>query len=74
MPSQITIEYLSFLNNYLTAVYFTPDLGWRYTIVLRDGSFFQHYDLYSSAAEAYDVAKNIIHLVVSCDRESQSFF
>ena len=72
MPSQIKIERLCTINGYLTAVYHTPILGWRYSIVLQDGSFFQPYDLYSSAAEAYDVAKSIIELVVSCDRESTS--
>lgn len=64
------IEYLNIINGYLTAVYFTTDLGWRYTIVLQDGSLFQPYDLYESSAEAYEVAKNIIYLVISCDREN----
>ena len=32
------LEYLNIINGYLTAVYFTAQLGWRYTIVLQDGS------------------------------------
>lgn len=68
------IEYLNIINGYLTAVYFTDDLGWRYTIVLQDGSLFQPYDLYKSSTEAYEVAKNIIYLAISCDRENTTFF
>lgn len=65
------LEYLNIVNGYLTAVYFTEQLGWRYTIVLQDGSLFQPYDLYESATEAYETAKNIIYLVISCDREAR---
>ena len=69
----IKLEYLVIINSYLTAVYFTPQLGWRYSIVLQDGSLFQPYDLYETSAEAYEVAKNIIYLVISCDRENTTF-
>lgn len=68
------LEYLNFINNYLTAVYYTPKMGWRYSIVLQDGSFFQPYDIYDSATEAYEVAKDIIFLVVSCDKESKTSY
>ena len=64
------LEYLNIINNYLTAVYYTPKLGWRYTIVLEDGSLFQPYDLFQSSTEAYEVAKSVIHLVIACDQES----
>ena len=64
------LEYLKLVNNYLTAVYYTPELGWRYTIVLQDGSLFQPYDLYDSSTKAYEVAKSVIYLVVACDKES----
>lgn len=66
------LEYLNIINGYLTAVYFTPHLGWRYTIVLQDGSLFQPYDLYESSTEAYEVVKSIIHLVIACDQESKA--
>lgn len=64
------LEYLNIIHGYLTAVYFTANLGWRYTIVLQDGSLFQPYDLYSSSTEAYEVVKSVIHLVIACDQES----
>ena len=64
------LEYLNYINNYLTAVYYTPEVGWRYSIVLQDGSFFQPYDIYDSSTEAYEVAKDIIFLVMACDQES----
>ena len=67
------LEYLNFINNYLTAVYFTPNVGWRYTIFLQDNSLFQPHDLYTTSAEAYKVAKSIIYLVVACDQESATF-
>ncbi|MGK7897372.1 MAG: hypothetical protein AB4372_28070 [Xenococcus sp. (in: cyanobacteria)] len=62
------IEHVSIINNYLVTVYFTPDLGWRYSVVLRDGSIFQPYDLYTTSQEAYEVVNNILDLVVLCDR------
>ena len=63
------IEHLSIINNYLVTVYFTPDLGWRYSVVLRDGSIFQPYDLYTTSQEAYEVVNDILDLVVLCDRQ-----
>ena len=74
MQSSMKLEYLNFINNYLTAVYYTSDIGWRYSIVLQDGSFFQPYDVYDSAKEAYETAKDIIFLVVSCDKESETSY
>jgi hypothetical protein len=70
MLSLMKLENITIINGYLTAVYFTPDLGWRYTIVLQDGSLFQPYDLYESSTEAYEVVQSIIHLVMACDQES----
>ena len=64
------IKHLSIINNYLTAVYFTPCVGWKYIIFLQDGNLFQPEDSYQSAEEAHEITKNIIHLVVACDRES----
>lgn len=61
------IEHLSIIKNYLVTVYFTPDLGWRYSVVLRDGSIFQPYDIYITSQEAYEVINDIIDLVISCD-------
>ncbi|MDJ0897752.1 MAG: hypothetical protein QNJ55_02995 [Xenococcus sp. MO_188.B8] len=61
------IEHLSIINDYLVAVYFTPYLGWRYSVVLHDGSTYQPYDLYITSQEAYEVVKNILDLVISCD-------
>ncbi len=63
------IEHVSIINNYLVTVYFTPDLGWRYSVVLRDGSIFQPYDLYTTSQEAYEVVNNILDLVILCDRQ-----
>ncbi len=61
------IEHLSIINDYLVAVYFTPYLGWRYSVVLHDGSIYQPYDLYTTSQEAYEVVNNILYLVISCD-------
>ncbi|HHP7230979.1 MAG TPA: hypothetical protein ACFCUY_08985 [Xenococcaceae cyanobacterium] len=66
------IKYLSSIHNYLVAVYFTADLGWRYSIRLQDGSFFQPYDLYQTGEEAYEVAKNILYLVICNDTNQES--
>ena len=63
------IEHLSIINNYLVTVYFTADLGWRYSVVLHDGSIFQPYDLYKTSREAYDVVHDILDLVALCDRQ-----
>ncbi len=65
----MNIEHLSIINNYLVTVYFTPDLGWRYSVVLRDGSIFQPYDLYTTSQEAYEVVNDILDLVVLCERQ-----
>lgn len=64
------IKYLNLVHGYLTAVYFTPKLCWRYTIFLHDGKPFQPNDSYSTPEKAYEIAKNIIYLVVACDREN----
>lgn len=64
------LEYLNIINNYLTAVYFKPNVGWQYTIFLQDGNLFQPHDIFNSAQEAYKMAKNIIFLVVACDQEN----
>ena len=64
------LEHFNIVNGYLTAVYFTPGLGWQYTIVLQDGNLFQPTDIYKTSSEAYQIAKSIIDLVVACDRES----
>ena len=63
------IEHITIINNYLVTVYFAPDLGWRYSVVLQDGSIFQPYDLYTTAQEADEVVRDILDLVVSCDRQ-----
>ena len=62
------IEYLSIINNYLVTVYFTPELGWRSSVVLHDGSIYQPYDLYTTFQEAYDVINDTLYLVISCDQ------
>ena len=61
------LEYLNVFDEYLTAVYHTPNVGWQYTIFLEDGKLFAPKNIYNSAKEAYAVAKSIIHLVVACD-------
>ncbi|ELS05098.1 hypothetical protein Xen7305DRAFT_00048370 [Xenococcus sp. PCC 7305] len=61
------IEHLSIINDYLVTVYFTPDLGWRYSVVLHDGSVFQPYDLYQTPQEAYEMINEILDLVIFCD-------
>ena len=61
------IEHLSIINDYLVTVYFTPNLGWRYSIVLHDGSIYQSYDLYKTSQEAYEEVNDILDLVASCD-------
>ncbi|MDJ0575612.1 MAG: hypothetical protein QNJ65_10655 [Xenococcaceae cyanobacterium MO_234.B1] len=66
----MTIKYFGSIHNYLVAVYYTPTLGWRYSILLHDGSLFQPYDLYQTGEEAYEVAKSIIYLVM-CDDVAQ---
>ena len=67
------IEHLNIINDYLVVVYFTPDLGWRYSVVLHDGSIYQPYDLYTTSQEAYEVVNDILHLVISCDHEVPAF-
>ena len=69
-PERMKLEYFSVFHQYLTAVYHTPNLGWQYTIFLQDGSRFAPGTIYESAKEACSVAKKIIHLVVSCDRDN----
>lgn len=64
------LEYLNIINDYITAVYFEPDIGWQYTILLQDGNLFQPKDTFNSAEEAYKMAKNIIFLVIACDQEN----
>ena len=66
------IQYFGTIHNYLVAVYHTPAIGWRYSIVLRDGSLFEPYDLYETGTEAYEVAQNIIHLVMYNDVAQES--
>ena len=61
------IKHLSIINDYLVTVYFTPNLGWRYSIVLHDGSIYQSYDLYTTSQEAYEEVNDILDLVASCD-------
>ena len=61
------IEHLSIINDYLVTVYFTPNLGWRYSIVLHDGSIYQSYDLYTTSQEAYEEVNGILDLVAFCD-------
>ncbi len=68
----MTIKYFGSIHNYLIAVYYTSTLGWRYSILLHDGSFFQPYDLYQTGEEAYEVAKNIIYLVMCNDVAQES--
>ncbi len=68
----MTIQYFGTIHNYLVAVYHTPDLGWRYSIILHDGSLFEPYDLYETSAEAYEVVQNIIHLVMCNDVAQES--
>ncbi len=67
------IEHLSIINDYLVTVYFTPNLGWRYSVVLHDGSIYQPYDLYLTSQEAYEVVNDILYLVVSCDLEESRY-
>ncbi len=67
------LEYLNVFDEYLTAVYHTPQVGWQYTIFLEDGEMFAPQTIYNSAKEAYAVAKSIIHLVVTCDKENSRF-
>ena len=62
------IEHLSIINDYLVTVYFTADLGWRYSVVLHDGSIFQPYDLHTTSQEAYQEVHDILDLVISSDR------
>ncbi|MEM9272202.1 MAG: hypothetical protein AAGA80_04445 [Cyanobacteria bacterium P01_F01_bin.143] len=62
------IEHLSIFNGYLVTVYFTAELGWRYSVVLNDGSIFQPYDLYQTSKEAYEVVNDILDLVILSDR------
>ncbi len=66
------IQYFGTINNYLVAVYLTPTVGWRYSIMLRDGSLFEPYDLYATGEEAYEVAQSIIHLVIHSDVAQES--
>lgn len=61
------IKHLSIINDYLVTVYFTPNLGWRYSIVLHDGSIYQSYDLYKTSQEAYEEVNDILDSVASCD-------
>ena len=64
------IKYLNLVHGYLTAVYLTPNSWWKYTIFLHDGKPFQPNDSYSTPEKAYETAKNIIYLVVACDRKN----
>ncbi len=66
------IQYFGTIHDYLVAIYHTTNLGWRYSIILRDGSLFEPYDLYQTGAEAYEVAQSIIQLVISNDVAQES--
>ncbi len=68
----MTIKYFGSIHDYLVAVYYTPAIGWRYSILLHDGSLFEPYDLYQTGEEAYEVAQSIIHLVICNDAVQES--
>lgn len=68
------LEYLNVFSQYIIAVYHSPAVGWQYTIFLEDGKLFAPKNTYSSAQEAYSIAKNVIHLAVTCEPDSTPSF